>query len=336
MSNTFVAAMKAEVEAVVARYEALARAHQEALAAAREQETARLKGEISLLLSDRERARTQEAELRAQLKQAAAREGQIERELITCRDTAARAEAARVEAERKATAQAAEAERRVTAALAEAERKAEAARADAQKRIDAVSADAQRAIAEATAKGDAKLAALRAEGEAKLAEARRKAEAAERELDSTRHVADSLNEAFAAERALVEAAQGLDGTLLHEALRTALGVDWSASPAVYAQIKARRPDALLSLAIKDRGRQVLTTALGDREKTALRALAAAAGCELITPEHGARFSVSAMDKASTEQDPAEEGNVLDCLMPGLRLAGTEGAMVFPRVVVATG
>ena len=299
MSNTFAAAMKAEVEAVVARYEALARAHQEALAAARDQETARLKGEISLLLSDRERSKTQDTELRAQLKQSAARVELLERDLAAARDLAQRAEAAR---------------------------------AEAQKKIDTVSAEGQRKLADAAAKQEA----LRVEAEARIAEARRKAELAERELDSTRHVADSLNEAFAVERALVDAAQGLDGTLLHEALRGALGAEWSPSPAVYAQIKARRPDALLSLAIKDRGRQVLTTALSEREKIALRALATAAGCELIAPEHGARFSVTAMDKASTEQDPAEEGNVLECLIPGLRLAGTEGAMVFPRVVVATG
>ncbi len=332
MSNTFAAAMKAEVEAVVARYEALARAHQEALAAARDQETARLKGEISLLLSDRERSKTQDTELRAQLKQSAARVELLERDLAAARDLAQRAEAARAEADRKAAAVATEAERKVATAIGEAERKVEAARAEAQKKIDTVSAEGQRKLADAAAKQEA----LRVEAEARIAEARRKAELAERELDSTRHVADSLNEAFAVERALVDAAQGLDGTLLHEALRGALGAEWSPSPAVYAQIKARRPDALLSLAIKDRGRQVLTTALSEREKIALRALATAAGCELIAPEHGARFSVTAMDKASTEQDPAEEGNVLECLIPGLRLAGTEGAMVFPRVVVATG
>jgi DNA repair exonuclease SbcCD ATPase subunit len=292
MSNTFTAAMRAEVEAIVARYEALARAHQEAISVAREQESARLKGEIAVLLADRERAKAQDADLRAQIKQSAARVEQLERELTITRELAQRTESARAEAERKAA-----------SAIADAERR---------------------------------LAETQAEAEARLAAAQRKAAEAERELTSTRHVADSLNEAFAAERALVEAAQGLDGTLLHEALRGALGADLTASPAVYAQIKARRPDALLSQAIKERGRQILTTALGDREKNALRALAAAAGCELISPEHGARFSPSAMDKASTEQDPAEEGNVLECLMPGLRLAGTEGAMVFPRVVVATG
>jgi hypothetical protein len=43
-----------------------------------------------------------------------------------------------------------------------------------------------------------------------------------------------------------------------------------------------------------------------------------------------------MDKAMVQADPAEEGNVLECLMPGLRLAGTDGALVFPRVLVATG
>jgi hypothetical protein len=43
-----------------------------------------------------------------------------------------------------------------------------------------------------------------------------------------------------------------------------------------------------------------------------------------------------MDKAATASDPAEEGNVLECLLPGLRRVGTDGSLVFPRVRVATG
>ncbi|MCU0686313.1 MAG: hypothetical protein MUF34_29385, partial [Polyangiaceae bacterium] len=58
--------------------------------------------------------------------------------------------------------------------------------------------------------------------------------------------------------------------------------------------------------------------------------------ELIDPAPGTRFSTQTMEKAGTLADPAEEGNVTRCALPGLRLRGTDGALVFPRVVVATG
>jgi hypothetical protein len=74
----------------------------------------------------------------------------------------------------------------------------------------------------------------------------------------------------------------------------------------------------------------------ERERTALTALATIAGCEEIDPPVGTRFSATSMEKSGTLSDPAEEGNVLSCALPGLRRAGTEGALVFPRVVVATG
>ena len=74
----------------------------------------------------------------------------------------------------------------------------------------------------------------------------------------------------------------------------------------------------------------------EREKSALPGMAAAAGCELIAPATGTKFSPQSMEKASTVSEPAEEGNVVECAMPGLRRSGTEGALVFPRVVVATG
>ena len=34
-------------------------------------------------------------------------------------------------------------------------------------------------------------------------------------------------------------------------------------------------------------------------------------------------------------EPADEDHVLECVMPGLRLAQSQGAVVHPRVIVAT-
>jgi hypothetical protein len=81
---------------------------------------------------------------------------------------------------------------------------------------------------------------------------------------------------------------------------------------------------------------VLELPLSALERLALEHLAEAAACELIVPKLGARFSSTEMDQLDTRPDPAEEGNVLECMMPGLRLAGSDGALVFPKVRVAVG
>ncbi len=301
--DPFAPALHAEIEAVVARYEALARAHQEALAVAREQELNKLRQDLATLLADRERCRTQEAEARSQLKAQTERATLLDRDLTQTRQQ-----------------------------LADALRRSEALQGEAR-----TAADSERKEhAKAQAALQAQLDDARRQLELARAEATRRLAQVEGALREVKQEAETLSEAFAAERAFVEATQGLDGSMLLDALRAALGADLNAAPGTYATIKARRPDALLTHALKERGRSVVTAPLSDRERASLPALAAAAGCELISPEHGARFSPSAMDKAMTQADPAEEGNVLDCLLPGLRLAGTDGAMVFPRVLVATG
>lgn len=178
----------------------------------------------------------------------------------------------------------------------------------------------------------AEIASLKAENAALKAENDRLRAAADAALAEARAIEDT----FAPERKFVEACAGIDGSLLLEAVRAAFGKDLAPTPSVYAALKGRGLDALLTQVIKERGRSAVNAPLLPREERALASLASAAGCELIIPATGTRFSVSTMDKASTVSEPAEEGNVVDCLIPGVRLAGTEGALVFPRVVVASG
>lgn len=302
-TDPFAPALRAEIEAVVARYEALARAHHESIAAAREFETAKLRQDLATLLADRERARSQEGALQAQLKAQTERVTQLERDLQQGQKH-----------------------------LDQARQRVEALQIESRAAVERERADAKKAQSELQARLDE----TRQQLEAARAEATQRLAHVEGVLREVKQEAESLSEAFSAERSFVEATQGLDGSPLFEALRAALGSDLVAAPATYAAIKARRPDAVLTVAFKERGRAVVTAPLSDRERAALPRLAEASGCELITPDHGVRFSASSMDKASTQTDPAEEGNVLDCLLPGLRLAGTDGALVFPRVVVATG
>lgn len=179
------------------------------------------------------------------------------------------------------------------------------------------------------------LDALRGERDALLRELE-EARARIRELEAGAAAASALAEQFTAERQFVEAGAGAAGTMLGDALRGALGRELEGSPAAYAALKAKGLEAVLIGAFKERGRSVGGAPLLEREKSPLAALAAAAGCELITPEEGTRFVPASMDKAASVSDPAEEGNVVECLLPGLRRAGTEGALVFPRVRVATG
>jgi hypothetical protein len=141
---------------------------------------------------------------------------------------------------------------------------------------------------------------------------------------------------FTAERRFVEAAADLAGSLLGEALAAAAGRALDATSATHAALKARGLEAALVTAVRDRGRSAAAAPLLERERGALAALAKIAGCELYAPAAGTRFTVASMEKAATVSDPAEEGNVVDCAMPGLRRAGSDGALVFPRVVVATG
>jgi hypothetical protein len=50
---------------------------------------------------------------------------------------------------------------------------------------------------------------------------------------------------------------------------------------------------------------------------------------------GQRYSAATMDKAGERAEPADEGLVVACVMPGLRLAGSAGSLVHPRVIVGT-
>jgi chromosome segregation protein len=272
--ESFVFALRAELEAVVARYEALVRSHEQTLSAVREREAEALRGEMAALRAESDRGRAREADLSAEVGALRGKVSSLERDLSAARDEAAR--------EREAAA----------AAIA--------------KMREAIEDERKRS------------------GEL-LAEARAAAEAAE-ELQGT----------FAAERRFVEASKGLEGSMLLTALEGALGRALDRSAATSAALKARGIDNVLAQAVKERGRQAAQAPLLERERSAIGALAAAAGCALIIPEAGVRFSPGSMDKAASVSDPAEEGNVVECLVPGLRLAGTDGSLVLPRVVVATG
>jgi DNA repair exonuclease SbcCD ATPase subunit len=270
----FVNALRAELDAVVARYEALVRAHEQTLSVVREREVDALRGEIAALRSECDRERARAADLGAEVASLRGKVSSLERDLASAREEAAREREAASAAVARAT-QAFEEERRRAAEV--------------------------------------------------LAEARAAAEAAE-ELQGT----------FAAERSFVEACRGLEGSMLMAALEGALGRALDRTAATSAALKARGLDNVLAQAVRERGRQVTQAPLLEREKAAIGALAAAANCALIIPEAGVRFSPGSMDKAASVSDPAEEGNVVECLVPGLRLAGTDGSLVLPRVVVATG
>jgi hypothetical protein len=199
----------------------------------------------------------------------------------------------------------------------------------------------------------AELLSQRAEAErlgARAGELEKRVEELVREVDGTRARASELErtaqaaraatlayeEQFAAERRFVEAAKEIAGSLLGEALQSILGRPLDATSPTYAALKSRGLEATLAAALKERGRSSGQAPLLERERSVLSALAAAAGCELVTPAAGTRFSAGSMEKGGTISDPAEEGNVVSCAVPGLRRAGTEGALLFPRVIVATG
>lgn len=218
--------------------------------------------------------------------------------------------------------------------------------------VEALRAELSRAGAE-NERLRSELSAQRAEAErlgVRAGELSRRVEELEREIDGTRARASELErtaqaaqaatqayeEQFAAERRFVEAAREIGGSLLGEALQTILGRALDATSPTYAALKARGLETTLSAALKERGRSSGQAPLLERERAVLGSLAAAAGCELITPAAGTRFTAAAMEKGGTVSDPAEEGNVVSCAVPGLRRAGTDGALLFPRVIVATG
>jgi hypothetical protein len=255
MKETFSAALRAEIDAIVMRYEAMFASRMEALQSAGSREVDGLRAEIAQLRAEREASH---------------------REL----------QALRTERDQRA--------REVTAFRNE--------RDDLARQIE---------------RANERMKALEVEARAGAA------------------AASALEEQFAAEKRFAAACAGAGG-LLEDALRLAIGRDLELGPALYAALKAKGLEAVLAAAFKERGRTVAQAPLLDREKERLPALAAAAGCELVVPAHGTRFLPSSMDKVATTSDPAEEGNVVDCLLPGLRRAGTEGSLVFPRVRVATG
>ena len=222
----------------------------------------------------------------------------------------------------------------VRALSAAAGRETEALRVEAAR----LAGENQRVRAE-IAERAAELATLRGrveQLERELAAARELAQRLEGEARAAKDTTLSYEEQFTTERGFVEAARDLGGSLLGDALAAIVGQPLEARSATFAALKARGLEAALVAAVKDRGRNAVAAPLLDRERAALVALAKAASCELVQPPHGARFAPAAMEKASTVSEPAEEGNVVDTAMPGLRRAGTEGALVFPRVVVATG
>jgi hypothetical protein len=281
MSEPFSAALRAELDAIVARYEALSRAHQEALSVARTTETAELRKTIATL--------------------------EVERNLAQ--------DGARTAADRVSSLEAKIDEHQATISRLEQGRAQE-------------SADHARRVLELETQ-------LRA-SKSSLTDAQKKITALEAQVGAISDDVRSLEGAFVAERSFVQACASMSGTPLFESVRSVVDGPLDRSPATYSALKSRGLDALLSAALKDRARATAYPQLSDVERVALTALAQAAGCEVIAIDVGTKFSATTMERAASEPDPAEEGNVLACWIPGLRLAGTDGSIVFPRVLVATG
>lgn len=257
MSNqSFSSALRAELDAVVSRYEALVCAHNETLSALREQKNADLQKELHALAADHQKFKARVAELEEEKAELVLRVSELVESLEHL-------------------------EKELQAAREQAELSKEKARA-------------------------ADLAAM------------------------------ALQSTFSGEIKFIEACKGLSDTLLLEALQSVLGDSFafSAEPQSYGVLKQKGLDHVLSLAFRERGRKAASAPLLSREQAAISALADAAGCELVLPKMGERFSPSSMEKVKTVSEPSEEGNVVDCAMPGLRLAGSEGALVLPKVVVA--
>jgi hypothetical protein len=299
-SDPFTAAFRAELDAVVARYEALVRAHGEATSGVLRERAEAAQRLAEAAGAERDALRAREADARAQLVQLGARVDELERE-------------------------AAQARKQFELELAAARRAAEEGLLRARRAFDEELNRERDRAAEAVAR----------EREA-LKRAEERAEALARELAGARQAGEALEGAFAAERAFVEAALTVRDAPLFAALGVALGRPLERGPAAYAALKERRPDAVLAYALNERAHKLAQSPLAAAERVALTRLAEAAGGELIDPVPGTRFSSQTMEKAGTVADPAEEGNVTRCALPGLRLRGSEGALVFPRVIVAAG
>ena len=145
----------------------------------------------------------------------------------------------------------------------------------------------------------------------------------------------TLDAQFTAEREFVAALVGVSGSQIIEATQAALGVALEATPVCYGALKAKRLDAVLTAAMRERGRSAVRASLTDDERRGLLGAASAAGCELVEAAVGARFGAATMDKAGERAEPADEGLVVACVMPGLRLAGSAGSLLHPRVIVGT-
>ena len=202
MSDSFAAALRAEIDAVVGRYEALVKA----LAEMSRRDTEALRADAARLQAENERLREENAGLRAE-------------------EAAGRVEVTRL-----------------TARIGELER----ALAEAAARADRLERDAQAAM-ETTAAYESR---------------------------------------FAAEKRFVEASREAGGSLLGEALVGAIGRALEANSATYAALKAKGLEGALVAAVKERGRSSGHAPLLERERSALAGIAAAAGCELLTPGAG--------------------------------------------------
>ena len=271
---SFTQALRAELEAVVARYEALVQSQRASLATSYEQEKAFKQREIESLERQRE-------ELKRRVDEAEQHRAKLEA-VIEQREAEIASLSEKVEKERR---RANEASSRAAESLAEARLK----------------------IGELNGK-----------------------------LDLVAEESRVFEEVFAAEVAFAEACLQVEGARLLAAVSEAAGTQIEMRPAVYGALKQERLDVLLTRAVRERGRSTLEHPLSEAEHAALSEMAQAAKCELIEPALGVRFEPDAMDKVATAPDPSEEGNVLACLMPGLRLADSEGALVFPKVKVAVG
>jgi uncharacterized protein YukE len=263
----FPEALRAEVDAVVARYDALVQVHLASVALAHEGQLALLRNEGEALRARADDQSQRISKLEQMLKE---REGQLRALRETAEREASRAHDAAARADQSLT--------------------------EAKKQIDALEAQLQR-------------------------------------------VADQsqvFEDVFAGEVDFVRACAPLQATSLLAAIQDAAGVALAPEPSVYGALKRERLDAVLARAVRERGRTVVDRPLVEVENRALQDLARAAGCTLIAPALGARYEADAMEKIATSPDPSEEGNVLACLMPGLRLADSEGALVFPKVKVAVG
>lgn len=145
----------------------------------------------------------------------------------------------------------------------------------------------------------------------------------------------SLDEQFVTERAFVRALSRVAGAGLYEAAAGAFGASFDESPASLGALKAKKCETILAAAVRERGRSVTRNPLTREERDALVGLAELARCVLLDVPAGTRFASATMEKVATRAEPAEEDHVLECLMPGLRLGDSQGAVVHPKVVVAT-